>query len=175
MAPAARKRPALLRALLQSNRHERLAALAAIVTLGAFALPWYRAPFELDLTKSGLEAFGFGGAALLLTAGAALILISRAATDRRPPLPMHEGTLLILAGIWSAVIVGTLMVDRPHLEVRGFETDYGLASGLFVELGAAGVLAIAGSRLRKRELSREAQAARTPSAPSPPRSRQSPS
>jgi hypothetical protein len=71
----------LLALLRHSNRFERMAALAALAIIAGLLLPWYRAPFDLNLSKSGLESFGFGQAALLLTAGASLLLIS----DRRFP------------------------------------------------------------------------------------------
>jgi len=164
-----------LASLRHWNRYERLAALAAISCIVAMILPWYRAAFERKLAESGLETFGFAQAALLITAASALLLITRSAGGRRPPLPMHEGTLLAIAGVWSAVIVVTLMLDRPRLRVGAFETDYGLGYGIFVELGAAAVLAAAGWRLRHRELSSGGRADGSPSAASPPRSRRSPS
>jgi hypothetical protein len=165
----------LLSALRRSNRYERLAILAAMVGIGALALPWYRAPFERSLAETGLETFGFASAALLLTTAAALFLITRSASGRRPPLPMHEGTLLAIAGLWSTVIVVSLMLDRPRLQVGAFETDYNLAFGIFVELGAAAALAFAGWRLRHRELTPAGPGARNPSASSPPRFPRSPS
>ena len=158
------------RIMRRSNRLERVAALAALVCIFGLALPWYRAPFERQLSQSGLESFGFAQAALLLTAGAALFLVLRSVEGHKPPLPLHEGTLLAIAGLWSAAIVVFLMVDRPRIQVGVFDTDYGLALGIFVELGAAVALAAAGWTLRGRELRAESLAARSPSASSPARS-----
>jgi hypothetical protein len=158
------------RIMLRSNRLERIAALAALVCIGGLALPWYRAPFERQLSESGLESFGFAQAALLLTAAAALFLVLRSVEGHKPPLPLHEGTLLAIAGLWSAAIVVFLMVDRPRIQVGVFDTDYGLALGIFVELGAAVALVAAGWTLRSRELRAESLEARSPSASSPARS-----
>ena len=123
-----------------------------------------------SFSQTGVEVFGFAAAALLITVSAALLLIVQSGRGRHPPLPLHEGTLLAVAGIWSALIVGFLMLDRPPLDLGGFTTDYGLGFGIFVELGAAAVLAVAGLRLRRLELRRPRGAARSPAAASPARS-----
>jgi hypothetical protein len=160
----------VLRTVRALRRHERLAALALLVSIGGFALPWYRADFPQSYSQTGVEAFGFAAAALLITVSAALLLIVQSGRGRHPPLPLHEGTLLAVAGIWSALIVGFLMLDRPPLDLGGFTTDYGLGFGLFVELGAAAVLAVAGMRLRRLELRRPRGAPRSPAAAFPARS-----
>ncbi len=161
----------IVRSVRSLSRYERLAATALAAGIIAFALPWYRARFSQRFSQTGVETFGFAEAALLLTVGAALLLIVQCGRGRRPPLPLHEGTLLAVAGVWSAVIVGFLMLNRPRLQLGGFTTDYGLGFGIFVELGAAAVLAFAGLRLRRRELSRrEGAAARARGGASPPRS-----
>ena len=153
------------------SRPERLAAVALFAAVIGFALPWYRARFSQRISQTGFETFGFAEAALLITVGAALFLIVQCGRGRRPPLPLHEGTLLAVAGIWSAMIVGFLMLHRPPLQLAGFTTDYGLGFGIFVELGAAAVLTVAGLRLRRFELTRGAGAAGpAPGAASPPRS-----
>jgi hypothetical protein len=166
---AQRRLDASLRA--HRRRYERLAVLGALVCLGSLVLPWYRIPAANRFEKSGLGAFGFAEAALLLTVLSALALIVLVRQGRRPPLPMHEGTLLAAAGAWSSLIVAVLMVDRPQETVFDFPTDYGLRYGVFVALGGAVTLALAGLRVRRLELKREAEAeARGPISASPPRS-----
>lgn len=145
---------------------ERLAALGALACVASLFLPWYRAPLRDDLVKTGWGAFGFSEAALLLTLAGALALLFAVGRGRRPPLPLHEGTLLAAAGVWSSLIIGSLMLDRPHFTLTGFEDDYGLAYGIFVALAGAAALTLAGLRIRRAE----AAADRTPSAASPPRS-----
>jgi hypothetical protein len=151
-------------------RYERLAVLGALVCLGSLALPWYRIPAADRFQKSGLGSFDFAEAALLVTILSALALIYLVHRGRRPPLPMHEGTLLAVAGAWAAIIVAFLMVDRPEETVFDFPTAYGLRYGIFVALGGAVTLAAGGVGVRRLELSREAEAAPAPTGASPPRS-----
>ena len=133
---------------------ERLAALGALICAAATVLPWYKAPIG-GLVRTGLGTFGFAMAAQLITVGAALVLLFEVARGRRPPLPLHEGTLLAGAGIWAGAIVVYSLFDRPQFELAGFNQDYSLAYGIFVALGGAGLLAIAGLRIRRTELVRE--------------------
>ncbi len=172
----------MLRSLLRLGRFERLAALGAIICLGSLLLPWYEARFTSGLGKSGIGRFGFAEGALVITLAAALMLLVRVGGNRRPPLPLHEGTLLAASGIWSAAIVGYLMFDRPTAVFADFPTDYRLGYGIFVALGGAVLLALAGLRIRRDELARQAEVAtaaraeegdRTPTSSSPPRSARS--
>jgi hypothetical protein len=147
-----------VQALLSLGRYERLAALGALVCLASLPLPWYRVRFASRFAKSGFGSFGFAEAALLITVGAALILLVEVGRGRRPPLPLHEGTLLAGAGVWSAGIVGFLMIDRPATTIRGIPTDYALSFGIFFAMAGAVMMAVAGVRIRHSELSREATA-----------------
>jgi hypothetical protein len=140
----------------QRRRYERLATLGALICGASLVLPWYRIRSAGRFEKSGLGTFGFAEAALLITLGAALVLIAQVRRGRRPPMPMHEGTLLTVAGLWSALIVGYLMVDRPEATIFDFPTNYGLRYGIFIALGGAAMLAFAGLRIRRFELAGEA-------------------
>jgi hypothetical protein len=135
---------------------ERLAALGALICAAATVLPWYEAPIG-GLVKTGLGSFGFAMAAQLITAGAAIALLIEVCRGRRPPMPLHEGTLLAAAGIWAGAIVTYSMFDRPQFELAGFNQDYALAYGIFVALGGAALLTMAGLRIRQVELLRERQ------------------
>jgi hypothetical protein len=133
---------------------ERLAVIGALVCAAATVLPWYKAPIG-GLVKTGLGSFGFAMAAQLITAGAAIALLIEDGRGRRPPLPLHVGTLLAAAGFWAGGIVVYLMFDRPQFELAGFNQNYALAYGIFVALGGAALLAMAGLRIRHVELLRE--------------------
>ena len=152
----------VLRVLRGFTGFERLAILAAFVCAVGLILPWYRIPFAADIVRSGLHDFGWAHVALLITLASAAFLVYRVGTGRRPPLPLHEGTLLAVAGGWSAVICGFLIFDRPTGRILTLPAEFGLAWGAFVSLGAAIVLMLAGLRIRSQEISREA------AAPAPP-------
>jgi hypothetical protein len=130
---------------------ERLAGLGALICIAATALPWYKAPIG-GLVKTGLGNFGFAMAAQMLTAAAAVVLLIEVGRGRRPPMPLHEGTLLAAAGFWAGAIVIYLMFDVPQFELAGFNQDYTLAYGIFVALGGAVLLAVAGLRIRRTEI-----------------------
>lgn len=167
-----------LRAAKRMGRVEQLAALAILICLISLPMPWYRVRFDPTITKSGLDAFGFAEAALLITLCSAAFLLVRVVSGERPPLPLHEGTLLALAGAWGAVLVTSLILDRPEITIDGIVFDYGLGYGTFVALGGCASLVAAGARLRRVEVkghdpgrwARRGEAAPSPTAPSRPRS-----
>lgn len=127
---------------------ERIAALGAALAAGSLLFPWYGIELELfnGFSQTGLEAFNFAHAALLLTAAAALVLIWLCAGGYVPPRPITEGVLLIAAGAWIGILVAFLAIDRPE-EIAGFDRVR-LRYGAFVALGGAAALALGGVRLR---------------------------
>ena len=60
-----------------------------------------------------------------------------------------------MSGAWAGAIVVYLMIDRPQFTLAGFDQDYSLGYGVFVALGGAALLALAGLRIRRTELARE--------------------
>jgi hypothetical protein len=117
---------------------------------GSMLFPWYGIEFSSGLSQTGLDSFGLGQLALLLTVGAALYLIARCAGRYELPRPLREGSLLALAGGWSAILVGYLMLDKPD-EISGF-TGIHLRYGIFVALGGSLALLLGGLRLRRDEI-----------------------
>ena len=146
--------PEWLQAIVGLQRSERLAFIGILICLGATLLPWYRAPVD-DLARSGWGDFGFTLAALLLTIAAAMALLLRVGRGSRPPLPLHEGTLLAAAGVWAGLIIVFAMFDRPEFQLGDFSREYSLGYGIFVTLGGAVVLTVAGLRIRRVEIARE--------------------
>jgi hypothetical protein len=152
--PSRSEPPGWWQAIGAMGAAERLAALGALICAAATALPWYKAPIG-GLVKTGLGTFGFAMAAQLLTAGAALWLLLEGARGHRPPLPLHEGTLLTAAGVWAGTMVVYLMLDRPQFTLAGFDQDYSLGYGIFVALGGAALMVVAGLRIRRNEIAGE--------------------
>jgi hypothetical protein len=128
----------------------RLAALGALAVPGSMLFPWYGIQFGPGLSQTGFDSFGIGQLALLLTVAAALYLIARCASGYELPRPLREGSLLAVAGGWSAILVGYLMLDRP--DSISVYTDIHLRYGIFVALGGSLALLLGGLRLRRDEI-----------------------
>jgi hypothetical protein len=131
--------------------NDRLAGTGALVVVGSLLLPWYGAPITNDLVKTGFGAFSFATAAMLLTIGATLFFLLEVGDGYRPPRPLTVGTLLIAAGVWTALIVVYQMIDRPGFDFAGVNDDYDVRYGIFIALGGAGAIVLAGTRRRVRE------------------------
>ena len=128
---------------------ERVAALGAMAAAGSLLFPWYGIELELfgGFSQTGLEAFSFAHAAILATAATALALVVLCGGGYRPPRPLSEGALLIAAGVWIAILVAYLAIDRPD-EIAGFDRVR-LRYGLFVALGGGAAIVLGGARLRQ--------------------------
>lgn len=125
--------------------------LGCAVVLASLLLPWYGVPIAGGLVKTGLADFGFAQLALLLTVGAALLLLLRSAQGGRLPRPLREGTLLAAAGIWAGLLIGFRILDRPDF---GLGFHVGLRYGIFVALAGAALITVAGLNKRIEEAER---------------------
>lgn len=139
----------LFRSLSPSARLATIGALAIPVSL---LFPWYGVEFSGGLSKTGFDSFGFGQAALMITVGAVLYLIARCARGYRLPRPLYEGSLVAAGGVWAAILVGYLMLDRPSVLENA---DIRLRYGIFVAMGGAVAMFAGGVRLRREELAAE--------------------
>jgi protein-S-isoprenylcysteine O-methyltransferase Ste14 len=135
-------------ALRSLGAAERIAGIGALVVLASMLLPWYGLRFLSSLSQTGLDAFGFAQTGLVLTAGAALLLIVRCALGYRLPRPLSEGGLLVAAGVWAAVLIAYAMIDRPD-DFAPLEIS--LRYGIFVALGGAVAVIVGGLRLRRED------------------------
>jgi hypothetical protein len=133
----------------------QLAAVGALAIPGSMLFPWYGVEFSSGLSHTGFDSFGLGQLALLITVAAAVYLIVRCASGYELPRPLRQGSLLAVAGAWSAVLVGYLMLDKPD-QISGF-TDIHLRYGIFVALGASIAMLVGGLRLRRDEIVAERQ------------------
>jgi hypothetical protein len=154
----------------------RLAAFAALGLFVTMFLPWYQQNAVVDdrVVSPSLTAFGvfsFVEAAVLLVAIAVLVLLFARAEGRSFHLPGGDGTIVMVAGGWVALLLIWRLFDKPDLSGDGVGT-VGIQWGIFFALGAAGLLAFAGSRMRAADRPEpQARASRRvsrPVAPAPP-------
>jgi hypothetical protein len=140
---------------LEPDQH--LAAGAALALFVTMLLPWYQqnavvnAPRTTPLQSRNLNAFGafsFVEAAVLLVAVAVIYLLYARAEGRDFHLPGSDGAVVMAAGLWTALLLVFRLFDKPGLSSHGVAGNVGVQWGIFFALGAAGLLAYAGSRMR---------------------------
>jgi len=139
-----------LRDLPPEMRNAGIAAAALVLTE---LLPWYTQSFvpagTREFVKRNVSAFGvfsFVEAAVLLVAAAVLFLIWARSQGRAFHLPGGDGTAIMIAGGWAALLIVWRLFDKPN--ASGPSTDYGLQWGIAAALAAATALAVTGARVR---------------------------
>jgi hypothetical protein len=161
------------------DRDRRLAAIAAIALFATMFLPWYqqnavvnarRAAPLVSRNLNAFQVFSFVEAAVLLVAAAVLFLLYARAEGRRFQLPGGDGTVVLAAGLWSALLLVLRLFDKPGVTQHGVAANVGVQWGIFFALAAAGLLAYAGSRMRAAQrpeppLMRRSEAPRRPTPP----------
>jgi hypothetical protein len=138
------------RALAPDQRPAAIAALGLIVTM---FLPWYEKSAlcgnRRGFCDDRISAFGavsFVEAAVFLVAAGVLLLLFARAEGRGFHLPGGDGTVVLAAGLWAALLIFYRVFDRP--DVSGEGATVGIQWGFFVAFVAAGLLALAGARIR---------------------------
>lgn len=142
----------LARDLRGLRGNERLVLVGAALMAGSLLLPWYGVPVAGDLVQTGLGAFSWTEAALLLVCAAVVFLAMQVGGGYVPPRPLREWALLVSAGAWCAAIIAYRMIERPELDfevVVRVNRDYDLRYGIFVALAGALVVIAAGLRARR--------------------------
>jgi hypothetical protein len=127
----------------------RLAAVSAVALGASIFLPWWRDPY-FHISYVGFRRITFIDAAILLVAASVVVLVWGRAQGRAFHLPLSDGTLIAASGFWAAFLVLLRMLGPPTRTVAGHTSDYGLRWGALVALAAAGLLALAGVRTRRR-------------------------
>jgi hypothetical protein len=149
--------PRLVRAWDALDRDRRLAAIAALLLFVTMLLPWYQQNAVVSAAKTqplvsrnlnAFAVFSFVEAAVLLVAVAVLLLLYKRADGRTFHLPGGDGTVVFAAGIWTALLLVLRLFDKPGIAHNGVAANIGIQWGIFFALGAAGLLAYAGSRMR---------------------------
>jgi len=147
----------LLRAWHALEPDQRLAAVAAVALFLTMFLPWYQQNAVVDLPRAAplqsrnlnaFAVFSFVEAAVLLVAVAVLCLLFARAEQRAFHLPGSDGAVVLAAGIWTALLLVLRLFDKPGISSHGVAANIGIQWGIFFALGAAGLLAYAGSRMR---------------------------
>lgn len=124
------------------NAEQRVAAVAAIL-----------------LVVGTIGPFSFVEAAVILVAGAVLVLLEKRAEEAEFHLPFGDGTVIAGAGAWCALLILVRLFDRP------------LGQGLLA-LASAALLVAAGVRERAKRPADDlpagpASAETVPAAPEP--------
>ena len=148
----------LLRDLRGLGGNERIAVIGAAVMVGSLLLPWYQSPIANDLVLTGIGAFGWAEAALILIAAATTFLALLGGGGYVPPRPLREWALFVTAGSWAALIVLYRMADRPRFTLAGHNEPYNLHYAIFVALAGAAIIVAAGLRMRPRERAKRPRA-----------------
>ena len=169
---------------------QRLAGAASAALFVTMFLPWYQqnavvnSPRATPLQSRNLNAFqvfSFVEAAVLLVALAVIYLLFARGERRSFQLPGGDGTVVFAAGIWVALLLILRLFDKPGITTHGIAANVGIQWGIFFALAAAGLLAVAGSRMRAGarpeppllRRPRRSQSPRRPEPPLSPRVRQS--
>jgi len=133
---------------------QRLAAVAALSLLVTMFFPWYGLQSLNRRTgviySHDISAFGdvsFVEAAVFLVAAGVIAIVLARAEGRDFHLPGGDGTIVMIAGGWAALLIFYRVFDRPS----GGGYPVGIEWGFFLAFVAAGALAFAGWRMRAGE------------------------
>ena len=156
---------------------QRLAGACATGLFVTMFLPWYTRETTavvkgrlqtIETTLMAWKAFSFVEAAILLVAVGVLVLLFLRAERRAFHLPGGDGTVIMAAGAWVALLVFYRLIDNKTGATSDFQkVDYGVSWGIFVTLLCGGALAYAGQRLRQAHVAEPPLSAAAAGAPPP--------
>jgi hypothetical protein len=140
---------------------QRWVAIAAIGLLVTMLLPWYSKSYTVvvkgsakiaSTSLSAFQDFSFVEAAVLLVSAGVLTILFARAERRAFRLPGGDGSIIMLAGAWSAILIFYRLLSKPSTAAtQKISTTIGIQWGIFLALACAGLLAYAGSRIRALE------------------------
>jgi hypothetical protein len=125
---------------------QQAAGAAAALVLTLF-LPWYSAVFrgeDRSFNRSAFGEFSFVEAAVLLVGAGVLYLVWARSQRKAFHLPGGDGTVIMIAGGWAALLIVWRVFDTPESDTA----EFGLQWGIFVALLVAAALTAAGARVR---------------------------
>ena len=132
-----------------------MAGAAAAGLAFTLILPWYEKsffatngarPVAVSDSLSAFQVFSFVEAAVLLVAAGVLYLVWARAQRKAFHLPGGDGTVIMAAGAWALLLLVWRLFDKPDIDDPG--ATVGIQWGMFAALLAAGVLTVAGARVR---------------------------
>jgi hypothetical protein len=146
------------------TREQRLAALCSLGLFVSMLLPWY-SKTVVESAKPGLsklptsqaslsafQAFSFVEAAVLLVSAGVLAMLFARAEQRDFHLPGGDGTIVMIAGGWAAVLIFYRLLDKPGLQRNErIAATVGVEWGIFIALLLALALVYTGGRIRAAE------------------------
>jgi hypothetical protein len=140
---------------------QQLATIAALGLFVSMFLPWYsqtntvvvgNAAKATRTSLSAFEAFSFVEAAVLLVSAGVLAMLFARVEGRDFQLPGGDGTIVMIAGGWTALLVFYRLLDKPGLHgTQRITATVGVQWGIFIALLLALALAYAGWRMRATE------------------------
>ncbi len=131
-----------------------------MTSLGLFVsmlLPWYSKTVVVRTRGGGagtqslsaFQAFSFVEAAVLLVSVGVLAMLFARAEERDFQLPGGDGTIVMVAGAWAALLIFYRLFDKPGLQGNErIVSTVGVQWGIFVALLLALGLAYVGRRVR---------------------------
>jgi hypothetical protein len=134
------------------DAEQRLAGIAALALMVTLFLPWYQVSLArgstfIDSSRTAFGVFSFVEAAVLLVAFGVLALLFARGERKGFHLPGGDGTVILAAGAWAALLLLWRVFDRPDVAGRG--VTVGIQWGFFFAFLAAAALALAGWRMRQ--------------------------
>jgi hypothetical protein len=150
---------------------QRLASVASVALLMTMFFPWYGLQ-SLNrktgvISSHAINAFGdvsFVEAAVFLVAAAVVVMLVARVEGRNFHLPGGDGTIVMVAGGWAAVLIFYRVFSRP----AGNGYPVGIEWGFFLAFVAAGALTYAGWRMRSVERPEPPARSRRPPRQPPP-------
>jgi type VI protein secretion system component VasK len=137
---------------------QRVCALAAFSLWITMFLPWYsetgiavsKSSQAVSITLTAWGAFSFVELAVLLISVAVVALLFARGERRAFHLPGGDGTVILLAGGWAAVLIFYRMLDKQGAtNSKTAVLTSGIQWGIFLALFAAIWLAWTGLRIRR--------------------------
>jgi hypothetical protein len=147
----------LLNAWGALGRDQRLAAMTSLGLFVSMLLPWYSKTVVVrtrgggagSQSLSAFQAFSFVEAAALLVSVGVLAMLFARAERRDFHLPGGDGTIVMLAGAWVAILIFYRLFDKPGLQGNEqIVSSVGVQWGIFVALLVALGLAYVGRLMR---------------------------